>query len=269
MLHPLVPAIFREADAGQDPGDRATGLTRSEAVEPRRVGEVLLGGHLLEERRLDGHTVDKTANLPGFLDDVVAEDRRAAAVREQQGREKPDERRLARAVLAQDGDALAALHGERHTLERCDAPPPFAHARSRRIAAEELLAQIVDLYSEHIELLRFGGTREREHTCNDAGGARGVAIQPKKSFMPSQTVAVVSSSDLRRFTHAAWGPGSSSSSSTKGSVRVGNCETRRRRSRRRSSRSSAGGRSACWTFCCSSLMTSTLRHIHASFCHVR
>src|SRR5439155_8835833 len=169
-------------------------------VEPRRVGEILLGRHLLEEGRLDRDAVHQPLHWPRLLHDVVAEDPRAAAVRQQQGRKKPDQGGLARAVLAQDGDALAALHRERHAFERRDTPPPPAHVRSRRIAAEELLAQVVDLYSEHFKLLRFGGTRERTKHLRNAGGARGVKNQPKKSFMPSQTVAPVSSTAPRALT---------------------------------------------------------------------
>ena len=77
-------------------------------VEPRRVGEVLGRRHLLEEGRLDRDPVDEPANGAGLLEDVVAEDVRAAAVVQEQRREQPDERRLPRAVLAEDRDALAA-----------------------------------------------------------------------------------------------------------------------------------------------------------------
>jgi hypothetical protein len=58
--------------------------------------------------------------------------------------------------------------------------------RSRRIAAVELLAQVVDFYCEHFKLLRFGGTRVRAIHLLIAGGARDVKNQPKKSVMPSR-----------------------------------------------------------------------------------
>jgi energy-coupling factor transporter ATP-binding protein EcfA2 len=73
--------------------------------------EVLAGRHLLEERGLDGDAVDHRPHGPG-LRDVVAEDPGGSAVRQEQRREQPDQGRLARAVLTQDGDALAACHLE-------------------------------------------------------------------------------------------------------------------------------------------------------------
>src|SRR5439155_25963735 len=115
-----------------------------------------------------------------------AEDLRVAGVRQQQRRQQPDQCRLARAVLAQNRDALAALHGEGHALERRYALTPLAHVRPRRVAAEEFLAQVVDLYCEHFELLRFGGTRIRATRLLSAGGAWDVRSQPKKSVMPSR-----------------------------------------------------------------------------------
>jgi hypothetical protein len=48
----------------------------------------------------------------------VTEDARLAAVLEQKRREQADQRRLARAVLAEDGNALAALDRKRDRAER-------------------------------------------------------------------------------------------------------------------------------------------------------
>jgi hypothetical protein len=48
----------------------------------------------------------------------VAEDAGLAAVVDEQRREQPDQRRLARAVLAEDRDALAALDRERDVVQR-------------------------------------------------------------------------------------------------------------------------------------------------------
>jgi hypothetical protein len=73
----------------------------------------------------------------------VAEDARAAAVLEQQRREQPDQRRLPRAVLAEDGHRLAARDLERHAVERRDALPAPAQAFTP-VVAEELLAEVVD-----------------------------------------------------------------------------------------------------------------------------
>ena len=109
VLHRLVAAVGREADAGQDPRDLHARLARPHAVVARRVVQVLAGGHLLEEARLDRDAVDELAHRPRLGEDVVPEHACAAAVVEEQRREQPDERRLARAVLAQDRDALAPL----------------------------------------------------------------------------------------------------------------------------------------------------------------
>ena len=55
---------------------------------------------------------------------------RLAAVLQEQRGEEPDQRRLARAVPAQDGDALAAGDRERDALERRPAPPPCEATRA-------------------------------------------------------------------------------------------------------------------------------------------
>jgi hypothetical protein len=81
---------------------------------------------------------------------------------------------------------IAALHRERHALERRHALTPFAHVSSRRVAAIELLAQVVDFYCEHFKLLQFGGTPVRARHLRNAGGARDVKNQPKKSVIPSR-----------------------------------------------------------------------------------
>src|SRR6266545_7089900 len=161
MLHALVAAADGEADALEELRDLRARRTRWHAVEPRRVGEVLLRRHLLEERGFDRYAVHEPLDRARFLDHVVAEDLGLSAVREQQRRQHPNQRRLPRAVLAQDRDALAALHRERDAFECRYAPPPLAQVRSRRVAAEEFLAQVVDFNGRHLMLLRLGGTRTR------------------------------------------------------------------------------------------------------------
>ena len=89
---------------------------------------------------------------------------RAAVVQEQR-REHAHERRLARAVLAQDGDALAAREGEAHALQRRHAAAADA-ATAAAVAADELLAQIVDFDG------RMGG-----HA--DAPGTTAIAPAPR------------------------------------------------------------------------------------------
>ena len=68
---------------------------------------------------------------------------RAAAVVQEQRREHAHERRLARAVLAEDGDALAPREREADAVQGGDAAAADA-AAAAAVAADELLAQIVD-----------------------------------------------------------------------------------------------------------------------------
>src|SRR6266540_808774 len=117
------------------------------AVEARCVAQVLGRRHLLEERRLDGDPCDQLPHGPGLGEHVVAEDPRAAAVVKEQRRQEPDQSRLARAVLAEDGDRLSALHRERDALQR-----GATHAAAAA-TADELLAQVVDFNGDHAVLL--------------------------------------------------------------------------------------------------------------------
>jgi hypothetical protein len=133
-----IGAVGREADPGQNLRDLVLGLVRPQAVEARGVAQVLDRAHLLEEARLDRDAVDHPAHRAGVAEGVPAEDRRRAAVRQQQCREQPDQRRLPRAVRAQDGDALAALDLEVEAPERSHATLAAA------VPAGELLAQVVD-----------------------------------------------------------------------------------------------------------------------------
>ena len=153
----------READALEDPRDLVTGLAGREPVEPGRVGQVLGRRHLLEERGLDRDAVDEPAN-GARVGDVVPEDGCAAAVEQEQRREQPDQRRLARPVLAEDGDALAAGDLEADPAQRVDALAFAAQAGATSVAAAELLAQVLDFYCGHVLLqTRFAGTRNEAH----------------------------------------------------------------------------------------------------------
>ena len=124
----------------EDLGDLVPRLRRRHSVEARRVREVLGRGHLLEEARLDGDAVHELPDRTRLVERVVPEDARLAAVVDQERREQADERRLARAVLAENRDALAAFDRERHVLERRH-PPPREAARAP-VAAAELLRQV-------------------------------------------------------------------------------------------------------------------------------
>jgi hypothetical protein len=73
----------------------------------------------------------------------MAEDLRAAAVVQQQRREEAYESRLARAILAENRDGLAAGHVEGHTVQCGDPPPPWTR-RCAGSLAPKLLAQLDD-----------------------------------------------------------------------------------------------------------------------------
>ena len=166
-FHRLASPVGREADPLEDARDLVARLVGRHPVEARRVREVLRRGHLLEERGLDRHAVDEPADSARLLEDVVAEDGRVPAVVQEQGREEPDQRRLARAVLAQDGDALAARDLEADAAQGLDALAAAAQAGALAVAAAELLAQVVDFYCGHVLLqTRLEGTRNwRARRC--------------------------------------------------------------------------------------------------------
>ena len=134
--------------AGNPTRPRISGISprvsrRRHPVEARRVVEVLGRRHLLEERRLDRDAVDEP--LHGPLRRVTTswpKMRARAAVGEQQRREQADQRRLARPVLAEDGDALAALHREGDPVQRRDGP--LREPARLPVATEERLAQVLD-----------------------------------------------------------------------------------------------------------------------------
>src|SRR5207237_10362090 len=209
------------------------------AVEPRGVGEVLLRRHLLEERRLDRDTVDEPLDDALLLGDVVAEDRRAAAVVQEQCREQPDQRRLARAVLPEDRDAFAALDREGHAFEGREALPLASQAGARRVAAEELLAQVVDFNGVHLLLLpglrrdtndahprRTAGRRAQEsesaeeqhrrqtyQSCQALSKNRGVETASRRAASPDRfaMVSVSLPSGGRATTSPGWSCRSASS----------------------------------------------------------
>jgi hypothetical protein len=133
----------READAPQDLRDLLAGLLRRHPVVARRVAQVLGRRHLLEERRLDRDAVHDPAHGTVLRDHVVAEDPRRPAVRQEERREQADQRRLPRAVLAEDRNRLPALERERDTVEG-DAGP-LAEAALLTVAQHELLAKVVHL----------------------------------------------------------------------------------------------------------------------------
>ena len=103
--------------------------------------------------------------------DVVPEDARVPAVRQEERREQTDQRRLPRAVLAQDRHRLALRHREGDAVEgNARAALAALLAALAGVLATELLAQLVHLdgcallhghglhdcflYVDHLMLLR-------------------------------------------------------------------------------------------------------------------
>src|SRR6266540_3448459 len=102
--------------------------------------------HLLARREMEerlsllGHDRDQRPDPLRALDDVVPECRDGPGCRDQEGRRDPQERRLARAVPAEQGDALAFPEREGHASKRLDAgPPPAAVHLPHVVGAEDLL----------------------------------------------------------------------------------------------------------------------------------
>src|SRR5581483_7599416 len=129
-------------------GNQLVGLAVRESVEARRVGEVLLRAHPLEEARLDRHPVDEPTDGARRRERIVPEDERRPRVVQQERREQADQGRLAGSVPAEDRDALAALDRERDAVQRRQA----ALAREASVGlhpAPELLAKLAHLDSGH------------------------------------------------------------------------------------------------------------------------
>ena len=78
------------------------------AVQARDEPQVLLDRQVLEQVRLVGHEREAPLRLERVLDDVVAVDRDAAGRRPQDAGQRPQRRRLAGAVRADQADDLAA-----------------------------------------------------------------------------------------------------------------------------------------------------------------
>src|SRR5207247_197816 len=95
----------------------------------------------MEERlSLLGHDRDQRPHPLRGLDDVVPERRSRLGRWGQAGGRDPKERRLARAVPAEEGDALAFPKGEGHASKRLDAgPAPAAVHLPHVVGAEGLL----------------------------------------------------------------------------------------------------------------------------------
>ena len=105
----------------------------------------------------------------------MAEDPRLAAVVDQQRREETDERRLPRAVLAEDGDALAAGDRERDVGER--RPRTLSREAARLfVLAVERLPQVAHLDGGRLAV-------RRREVKSDVGSARVMLLLQKVEVM--------------------------------------------------------------------------------------
>ena len=88
--------------------------------EPGDHLEVLAAGHRRLDRRVLAGEPDQPAHLVRVLQRVDAGDVQRAGVRPQQGRDRPHERGLARAVRAEQRDDVTVARDEVEAVERVD-----------------------------------------------------------------------------------------------------------------------------------------------------
>src|SRR5579884_410622 len=201
MLHRLAAAVGGKADAREDLRDPLGRLPGCHAVEARRVGEVLLRRHLLEEARLDRDAVDEPANRPRLRERVVSEHARAAAIVQEQRRKQPDQRRLPGTVLAEDRHALAALDAEAHVLQRRPATLT-GEAAAVGAATAELLAQAPHVDCRYAGRTTGAGWCCLDHCCSlERGGERERQARAEAADGPSVRPACEPS---RRRSGATW-----------------------------------------------------------------
>src|SRR6266498_1255148 len=145
----LLSAAQRDAEPVRDlleahVRERLLGARMSDLAGKAAGAEVAV--HLLARREMEerlallGHDRDERPHALRGLDDIVPERCDRAGRRDQEGRRDPEERRLARAVPAEQGDALAFPEGEGHASKRLDAgPSPAAVHLPHLVGAEGLL----------------------------------------------------------------------------------------------------------------------------------
>ena len=116
-----VAGAVRQADGGEQLGGTALELGGAQPVEPALVAQVFGDGELLVEARRLEHDAHLSAHGRGVAADVVAEDGDGAALQRDQRRQQAEQRRLAAAVGAEEGEDLA-----RGDLEAQVVDAPFA-----------------------------------------------------------------------------------------------------------------------------------------------
>ena len=137
-------------------------LARLELVDPRQEVERIRRGQVLPElRALAEHGPDLVAELPAVAAGLEPGDAHAPRARAQDARQHLQGRRLARAVGADERDALARLDGERHTVDRDDVARARRDQRAQRpdepvcaLPHPEHLAQPLELDRGHTRPLK-------------------------------------------------------------------------------------------------------------------
>ncbi len=187
-LHRLGERLLLEPQAQQDLAHLPSGLRHRHPVQAGGVGQVLQGRELLEEGGVDRDPVDQPLHGELLLLDVVAEHADRAAVREEERRDEADERRLPRAVGAEDAEDLPPLDGEVQGFEGDDVllPVRVGNAPGKGpLLAREDLAHALQFKRrwQHERLLD-----ERDNNGNRPTGhkscPRGRGVAPTERYSP-------------------------------------------------------------------------------------
>ena len=112
------PAVVREVDEVEQLRGPGPGAAAGQPCEAGDDAEVLLRGEGVVDRRGLPREAEPAADLVPLADDVEARDPRRAGVRDEQGGEDADRRRLARAVRAEEGAHGAGRDDEVEAGER-------------------------------------------------------------------------------------------------------------------------------------------------------
>ena len=112
VFHRVVERVLLQSETHHDLAHLGASRRRLEPVQASGVHQVLDRRELLEERRIDRYAVDQSLDGKRVVLDIVSEDTQAPAVREQQRRDEPDQRRLAGSVRAENTEHLAARDRE-------------------------------------------------------------------------------------------------------------------------------------------------------------
>ena len=119
--HQLVGAA-RQASGIQERG-RALGAVAGKAMKPGVEAEVLGDRQVAIEQRLMAQETDAAPDAPASARQLVAEDSGLAGAWTQKSGQDAQERRLARAVGAQDAHSVSPVGSERLTSRRTDISP--------------------------------------------------------------------------------------------------------------------------------------------------